>query len=171
MSMRRWNAVVVMMALVGASACRIERTPRAEASDPQSVARAEIELTLRTYQEALLASDARQAAAVFTPTAHVYLPDTPEIHGRGLIDEFMANRFANETVEDMILQLDQIDVGAGVAHQFGQFQQRVRDPDGVEREIDARFAIRWVRASDAAWRIDRLLVNHAPVDSTVSPQS
>ncbi|MGH7448174.1 MAG: hypothetical protein ACRELT_11470, partial [Longimicrobiales bacterium] len=66
---------------------------------------------------------------------------------------------------------EQIDVGAGVAHQFGRFQQRVRDPDGVEREIDARFAIRWIRSSDAAWRIDRLLVNHAPADSTVSPQS
>lgn len=166
MSLRLRNAVV-MLALVAATACRIERTPRADRADPANVARAEIELTLRNYQEALLAGDARGAAAVFTPGAHVYLPERPVIVGRGEIDRLFTDGFAGENIIDMDMQLDAIDIGTGVAHQFGMMRQHFRDTDGAERRIEGRFAIRWVRAADSAWRIDRLLVNQGRPDSIV----
>jgi ketosteroid isomerase-like protein len=161
----RVTRVVMLLALVAVSACRIERTPRVEADSPATVARAEIELTLRNYQEALLAGDARSAAAVFTPGAQVYLPDTPVIAGRGAIDRIFADGFAGESIIAMEMQLESIDLGTGVANQFGTMSQRFRDADGAEQEIEGRFAIRWVRAADSAWRIDRLIVNHAPADS------
>lgn len=160
MSLRLRNAVVVL-ALVAVTACRIERTPRVAADDPANVARAEIDLTLRNYQEALLDGDARAAAAVFTPGAHVYLPETPAIVGRGEIDRLFSEGLSGESITAMQLQLDAMDVGAGVAHQFGTMLQRFRDSDGAEHEIEGRFAIRWVRAADSVWRIDRLLINHA----------
>lgn len=172
MSLRLRNAVV-MLALVAVAACRIERTPRVAADDPANVARAEIELTLRNYQEALLEGDARAAAAVFTPGAHVYLPETPAIVGRGEIDRLFSEGLSGQSTTDMELQLDAIDIGAGVAHQFGTMLQQFRDSAGAEHEIEGRFAIRWVRAADSVWRIDKLLINHArPVPTAVArPQS
>jgi ketosteroid isomerase-like protein len=169
-SIRVANALV-LVALVAATACRIERTPRVEADSPATVARAEIELTLRNYQEALLAGDARSAASVFTPGAHVYLPDTPVIAGRGAIDRIFADGFAGESIIDMDMQLESLDLGTRVANQFGTMRQRFRDPDGAEHAIEGRFAIRWVRAADSAWRIDRLIVNHAPADSAAVGES
>lgn len=156
----------LLLALVlGATACRVERTPRVERDDPAAVARDEIELTLRNYQEALLDGNARAAASVFTPGAQVYLPETPVIAGRGEIDRLFAGGLAGESIVEMEMQLAGIDVGNGVAHQFGTMHQRFRDTDGDEHEIEGRFAIRWVRAADSAWRIDRLIINHAPADS------
>jgi ketosteroid isomerase-like protein len=162
-SIRISNAFV-MLALVVAVSCRIEPTPGVDADDPANVARAEIELTLRNYQEFVIAGDARRAAALFTPGAHLYLPDAPAITGRGAIDSTMADQFARESVIDMAIDFDAIDVGTGAAHQFGTMHQRIRDAEGEERQIDGRFAIRWLRAADSAWRIDRLLVNHAPAE-------
>ena len=169
MSLRLRNAVV-MLALVAVTACRIERTPRVASDDPANVARAEIELTLRNYQEALIEGDARAAAAVFTPGAHVYLPETPSIIGRGEIDRLFSEGLSGESITEMELQLEGIDIGAGVAHQFGTMLQQFRDSAGMEHEIEGRFAIRWVRAADSVWRIDRLLINHARPDPTALAQ-
>ncbi|HSK20759.1 MAG TPA: DUF4440 domain-containing protein [Longimicrobiales bacterium] len=154
-----------MWAIVAAAGCRIEQTPRVDADDPVNVARAEIELTLREYEESLSAGDARGAAAVFTPGAQLYLPGADAINGRGEIDRAFAERFADGRIVDMTLDHEGIDVGVGVAHQFGTMRQRVREEEGGEHDIDGRFAIRWVRAGDSVWRIDRLLVHHAPSDS------
>lgn len=161
-------APALLVLLLSVTSCRIERTPRVERNDPANVARDEIELTLRNYQEALQDGDARSAAAVFTPGAHVYLPDTPVITGRGEIDRLFATGLAGESIVEMDMQLDNIDVGNGIAHQFGTMHQRFRDTDGDEHEIDGRFAIRWVRAADSAWRIDRLIINHAAPDSAAA---
>lgn len=170
MSNRISNAVV-LLAIVTATACRIERTPRVDAADPTNVARAEIELTLRSYEEALVQGDARAAAAVFTPGAHMYLPDTPDIMGRGEIDRTITNRLADAEILAMQMEYDAIEVDAGVAHQFGRFHQRLRDPAGDEQEVDGRFAIRWIRSADASWRIERMLLNHSSGDSTATADS
>lgn len=165
MTSRATLAVLVLMAAT-VTACRIERTPRADPDDPANVARAEIELSLRNFQEALVAGDARAAAAVFTPDAHLYMPDAPAVTGRGEIDAAVARRFAAESILEMDMRHDRIDVAGGVAHLFGTMHQRVRDPGGAERDQLGRFATRWVRAADSAWRIDRLLVNYAPAPDT-----
>lgn len=158
------GAVLAFITLAG---CRVEPTPRVDADDPANVARAEIELRLRNYQESLVAGDARGAAALFTPGARLYLPDSPAIVGRGQIDQALTEQFATHRIVDIVMEFDATDVASGVASQFGTVRQRVRDPDGAEHEIDGRFAIRWIRAADAAWRIDRLLVNYAVPDSAV----
>ena len=161
----RSSTAVILVALASLTACRIERTPRPDDADPINVARAEIELTLRNYQEAMLAGDARRAAAVFAVSAHLLLPDTADIQGRGAIDQAMLSRFAGGRVVDMTMESGEIDVTAGIANQFGRYHQTVRDSAGEEHEINGRFAIRWIRAADSAWRIERLLLNHAPSDS------
>jgi ketosteroid isomerase-like protein len=166
----RLSTAAVLLGCISLAACRIERTPRPAGADPVSVARAEIDLTLRTYQEALLAGDARRAAAVFAIGAQLYLPDTADIRGRGEIDQAMANRFASGRVIGMAMESDEIDVGAGIANQFGRYRQQVRDSAGVEHEVNGRFAVRWVRAADSAWRIERLLLNRAPTDSAALAQ-
>lgn len=162
---------MVLLALVMAAGCRIERTPRASGDDPVSVAREEIELMVRNYQESLIAGDTRRAASVFTPDARLYLPDTPVITGRGDIDRAFAGRFDSERVLDLEMEFEGTDVGIGVAHQFGVMRQLVRDTAGKEREIDGRIAIRWIRAADSEWRINRLLINYAPTDSAVVADS
>jgi uncharacterized protein (TIGR02246 family) len=161
----RVSNTVVVLALIVLAACRIEPTPRGDPDAPASIVRAEIELTLRNYQEAMIEGDARRVAAVFTPGAHVYLPGAAALTGRGEIDRALSDRFADERIIDMVMEFDRIDVGTGFAHQFGTLHQRIRSADGEEREIDGRFAMRWVRAADSAWRIDRLLVHHSPSDS------
>jgi ketosteroid isomerase-like protein len=166
----RLSTAAVLLGCVSLTACRIERTPRPDEADPASVARAEIELTLRNYQEALLAGDARRVAAVFTIGAQLHLPDTADIRGRGEIDRAMANRFASGRIIGMAMESDEIDVGAGIANHFGRYRQQVRDSADVEHEINGRFAARWVRAADSAWRIERLLLNRAPPDSAASAQ-
>lgn len=169
MSSRIVHAPVVLAFIILAG-CRIEPTPRVDADDPANVARAEIELTLRNYQEALVDGDPRRAAAVFTPGAQVYLPDAPAINGRGPIDQALVEQFATERIIDIVMEFDAIDVGTGVASQFGTVRQRVRNAEGAEHRIDGRFAIRWIRAADTSWRIDRLLINHAAADSVVQDQ-
>jgi hypothetical protein len=77
----------------------------------------------------------------------------------------MLSRFAGGRVVDMTMESGEIDVTVGVANQFGRYHQTVRDSAGGEHEINGRFAIRWIRAADSAWRIERLLLNHAPSDS------
>lgn len=166
----RLSTAAVLLGCISLTGCRIERTPRPGDADPVSVARAAIDLTLRNYQEALLAGDARRAAAVFVIGAQLYLPDTADIRGRGEIDHAMANRFASGRVIGMAMESDEIDVGAGIANQFGRYRQQVRDSAGVEHEINGRFAVRWVRAADSAWRIERLLLNRAPTDSAALAQ-
>ena len=167
----RASLVVMVLVAVALTGCRIERTPRADPDDPANVARAEIELTLRNFQEALIAGNARAAAAMFTPDARLHMPDAPAVTGRGAIDAAVANRFAGESVIEMDMQHDRIDVAGGVAHLFGTMHQLVRDSSGDEHELDGRFATRWVRASDSAWRIDRLLVNYAPPADTSGADS
>ena len=164
----RLSTAAVLLGCISLTACRIERTPRPDEADPANVARAGIEPTLRNYQDALLAGDARRAAAVFTIGALLHLPDTADILGRGAIDEAMANRFASGRVIGMAMESDEIDVSAGIANQFGRFRQQVRDSVGVDHEINGRFAARWVRAADSAWQIERLLLNRAPADSAAT---
>lgn len=176
MSSRIVSAAVVL-ACTALAACRIEPTPRVDGDDPANVARAEIELSLRNYEESLIDGDARRAAALFMPGAQLYLPETPGITGRGEIDRALAERMLDERIIDIDMQFESIDVAAGVASQFGTLQQRVRDAEGAEHDVNGRFAIRWVRAADSAWRIDRLLLNYAAADSvaqdtsTMSPDS
>lgn len=166
----RVSTAALLLGCIYLIACRVERTPRPDEADPANVARAEIELTLRNYQEALLAGDARRAAAVFAIGAQLYLPDTADIRGRGEIDQAMADRFAGGHVMGMAIESEEIDVGAGIANQFGRYRQQVRDSAGVEHEINGRFAARWIRASDSAWRIERLLLNRVPTDSAALAQ-
>jgi ketosteroid isomerase-like protein len=161
-AVRSRAGVAVVAALVMATGCRIERTPQSDPADPANVARAEIEITLREYRAALAAGDMRRAAAVFTPAAHLHLPDVPDIRGRGEIDEALTARFAHDSIVGMDMQFEGIDVDGGTAHQFGTFHQTLRDTAGVERTLDGHFAIRWVRAGDSVWRIERMLLQHAP---------
>lgn len=162
---KRLSNVWLLMAVTVAAGCEIERTPRVAADDPANVARDEIELTLRNFQAALIEADARRAAGFFTTDAHLYLPDSPTISGRGAIDHAFAERFEDERPIDVAMDLERTDVAAGVAHQFGTLLERVRDADDGERTLHGRVAIRWVRTADSEWRINRLMMNYAPVDS------
>lgn len=154
-----------LLLLVGSSACTVERTPTTELPDPESVSRAEIAATLHNYTQAMLEGDPRRVASFFTPTAHLYLPDVPDIVGRGPIDEIMTATFAGGRVIDVALETELIDIGTGIAHQFGTIRQRVRDAEGSERTLHGRFVIRWVKGAESSWRIEHFMLNDAPADT------
>ncbi|HEX6135648.1 MAG TPA: nuclear transport factor 2 family protein, partial [Longimicrobiales bacterium] len=140
-------------------------TPRAGLADPTGVARTEINTMLAGYRAALLEGEPRRVAAFFAPGARLYLPDTPDIHGRGDIDAAYAGMFENARVADIELQSDDIDVVAEIAYQFGSFTQQLLRNDTTEH-VAGRFVIRWVRGPETTWQIERMLINHLPVDST-----
>lgn len=164
MRVRTLNTAVLLL-LAASTACTIERTPREELPDPESVARAEISATLHNYTQAMLEGDPRRIASFFTPTAHLYLPDVPAIVGRGPIDEIMTATFADGRVVDVALDTELIDIGTDIAHQFGTIEQRVRDDEGSERTLRGRFVIRWLKGPESSWRIEHFMLNDAPADT------
>lgn len=163
MRARTLNTFALLLLLI--TACTIERTPQTELPDPESVSRTEIAATLHNYTQAMLEGDPRRIASFFTPTAHLYLPDVPDIVGRGPIDEIMTATFADGRVVNVEMDTELIDIGTGIAHQFGTIEQRVRDAEGSERTLRGRFVIRWVKGPESSWRIEHFMLNDAPVDS------
>jgi ketosteroid isomerase-like protein len=161
---RTLNTSALLLIAVS-TACTVERTPTTELPDPESVSRAEIAATLHNYTRAMVEGDPRRVASFFTPTAHLYLPDVPDIVGRGPIDQIMTATFADGRVIDVALDTELIDIGTGIAHQFGSIQQRVRDADGGERTLRGRFVIRWLKGAESSWRIEHFMLNDAPPDT------
>jgi len=166
----RTSSAVALAAIIVVGGCRIERTPRAGLPDPAGVARTQITAMLDNYEQALLSGESRRIASFFAPAARLYLPDTPDIFGRGEVDAAFAGLLADTAIVQLDMRSEDIDVVAEVAYQIGTFTQTLRTKDGDERAVAGRFVIRWVRGPETRWLIERMLVNHYPRDSAAVAQ-
>jgi ketosteroid isomerase-like protein len=150
------------------AACHVEPVQRAERVDPRQLARESISDVLDEYRDAQLRSDADAVAATFTADAELYMPDAPDLIGAAAIRDAMGSRFADYTPTDMLLEREQVDVGDGVAHEIGRYEESLRAADSTMLEMRGRYAIRWRRGPEAAWRIERMLINHYPPDTAAT---
>ena len=159
----RWR-VAVLVGAMGWAACRVEEVPRTGQPDPAEIAREEIALTRNAYRQALLAGDADAIAEVFTRDATLADPDAPDVVGAEGIEQAMRQFFTHGRITDLLLEPDPLDVAGGVAFELGRFEQTLEVPEQPPALRRGRYAIRWVRVPDGAWRIGRMLSNLYPPD-------
>ena len=162
------RVLILLTAALLLAACRVEPVQRPQRIDPREVARESISDVLDAYRDALLRSDADAVAATFTADAELYMPDTPDLVGVAAIRDAMNSLFAEYAPTDVLVEREQVDVGDGVAHEMGRYDQSVRTADSMMLEMRGRYAIRWRRGPEAAWRIERMLINHYPPDTAAT---
>jgi uncharacterized protein (TIGR02246 family) len=157
--------VVVLVGVLGLAACRIEEVPRTGPNDPDDLAREEIDRTREAYRQALLKGDADAITGVFTRDATLAEPDAPDIVGSDAIEAAMRTLFAHATITDVLLEPDPLDVATGgIALELGRFEQTLQVPEQPAATRRGRYAIRWLRGPDEAWRIQRMLYNLYPAE-------
>jgi uncharacterized protein (TIGR02246 family) len=155
----------VLVGVIGLAACRVQEVPRAGRIDPAEIAREEIDAARNVYREALLNGDAAAIADVFTYDATLAEPDAADIVGSAAIEAAMRLRLASTVVTDVLLEPDPIDIlPAGVALEFGRFEQTLQSGDKRPLTRRGRYAIRWLRGADDDWRMEKMLYNLYPAD-------
>jgi uncharacterized protein (TIGR02246 family) len=161
--------VAVPIVLIGLAACRIQEVPRTGRVDSAEVAREEIDATRDAYRQALLAGDAHGVADVFTRDGSLWEPDAPDVVGSAAIEVVMRRLFDDSVVTDLLLEPDALDLAiGGIANELGRFEQTVQIAEQPPTTLRGRYAIRWLRVRDGDWRIDRMLYNRYPSDSSAT---
>jgi uncharacterized protein (TIGR02246 family) len=161
--------VAVLLGVIGLAACRVQEVPRTGRVDPAEVAREEIGATRNAYRQALLDGNADAVAEVFTRDATLAEPDAPDVVGSTAIEAALRRLFAHAVVTDLLMEPDRLDIGAsGVAWEFGRFEETMQPAQQPPATLSGRYAIRWVRGSNGDWRIDQMLNNRYPADTSAT---
>lgn len=171
MPLPRAAAIAVLTPLVLlCSACRVERNPVPETLNVDSASRADIRATLQAYRLARIAGDANLAASFFAPDARLYQPGAAEVRGSDAVEGAMAGFFAEGgVVTEVALHSEDLHVDGPLAFEFGTYEERFRLGEAGERSVRGHYAIRWRRAPEARWWIERFLLNGHPPDTTIVP--
>jgi uncharacterized protein (TIGR02246 family) len=124
-------------------------------------ARAAIEAANSKFSEAFARGDAKTLAAMYTPEAIAFPPDSEMIRGNEAIGNFW------KTTRDSGVQsatLTTVDVGRSgdVAYEVGTISLTIQ-PVGKEPETaSAKFVVVWKRQSDGSWKLHRDIWNSLP---------
>lgn len=145
------------------NACEVQRTPRAAVMNVDSARASEIEVALAGYTAAVMQRDARRSASFFTPDARLYTPDSPELAGSDMIRGMLQQALATAEVTALTMQREIIDIaGDSTAYEMGTFSESYREDGADEQTITGTYMIRWRLEPEATWRIQTMLVQHAP---------
>ena len=124
-------------------------------------ARAAIEAANTKFSEAFARGDAKTLAAMYTPDAIAFPPDSEMIRGNEAIGNFW------KTTRDNGVQsatLTTVDVGRSgdVAYEVGKVSLTIQ-PVGKEPTMSAaKYVVVWKRQSDGSWKLHRDIWNSLP---------
>lgn len=155
--------VVLFVAAPLLSACEVQRTPRAEVVNADSARASEIEAALAGYTAAVMQREARRSASFFTPDARLYTPGSEELTGRDVIRGMLEQALESAEVTALTMEREIIDIASdSTAYEVGTFSQSYREGDADEQTVTGTYMIRWRLEPQATWRINTMLLQHAP---------
>jgi uncharacterized protein (TIGR02246 family) len=124
-------------------------------------ARAAIEAANAKFSEAFARGDAKALAALYTPDAIAFPPDSEMIRGNEAIGKFW------KTTRDGGVQsatLTTLDVGRSgdVAYEVGNVSLTIQPSGKAPTTAAAKYVVVWKRQSDGSWKLHRDIWNDLP---------
>ena len=124
-------------------------------------ARAAIESANARFSEAFARGDAKALAALYTPDAIVFPPDSDVIRGNEAIGSFW------KTTRDGGVRsatLTTVDVGRSgdVAYESGTVTLTIQPAGAEPTTVAEKYVVVWMRQSDGAWKLHRDIWNSFP---------
>lgn len=157
MGFRRSVLVLALIAAISPAAFAGESVEDAGVRE----ARAAIEAANSKFSEAFARGDARSLAALYTPDAIVFPPDSEMIRGNDAIGKFWV------TARDGGVQsatLTTVDVGRSgdVAFEAGTVSLVVQPAGAAPSTVTDKYVVVWKRQPDGAWKLHRDIWNSLP---------
>ncbi|HET8734487.1 MAG TPA: SgcJ/EcaC family oxidoreductase [Anaeromyxobacteraceae bacterium] len=117
-------------------------------------ARAAIAAANAEYGRALVAGDARAAAAVYAPDG-VVIPTAQRgfITGRAEIEAYNASRLEARRYVDVVITTVQLEVSGDLAWESGTSSVTVQQGEKATATLTGRYLAVWRREPDGRWRI------------------
>ncbi len=124
-------------------------------------ARAAIEAANAKFSEALERGDAKALAAMYTPDAIVFPPESEMVKGREAIEEFWKATRASGVKSASLTTLD-VGWSGDIAYETGKVALTVQ-PEGKEpTTVAAKYVVVWKRQADGSWKLHRDIWNSVP---------
>ena len=165
--------IALLLVAVLVTGCKIERTPQQQQTSSE-LARESIARARAGIATAMIKHDAGTIASLFAPTGVLVRPLAPDITSPGQVQRHLLSFYRDTTVTWFAFASDQVDLLAGGgAFEMGMYEQTVVTDDNVENKTTGRYAIRWARGPEAAYRIERLVLvpQTVTVDTVPRPGS
>ena len=124
-------------------------------------ARAAIEAANAKFSDAFARGDAKALAAMYTPDAIAFPPDSDMVHGNEAIGEFWkATR--DSGVQTAALTTVDVSRSGDVAYEVGKVSLTIQ-PAGKELTTAvAKYVVVWKRQADGSWKLHRDIWNSVP---------
>jgi ketosteroid isomerase-like protein len=150
------------------TACFASENPSAGGSAAVLAAREQVTQRLNAYLALPAAGNAEPIVEYWTPESRIYEPEMV-LTGPQLVD--FAKGFFEKNTVNLKLTPTEISVhdGGNVAYVFAHCSETVSARDGKTAPVDSRnnIVVRWVKADDGAWRMDRWIAVGIPKDAQV----
>ncbi|HEV8199759.1 MAG TPA: SgcJ/EcaC family oxidoreductase [Candidatus Polarisedimenticolia bacterium] len=124
-------------------------------------ARAAIDVANARFSEAFARGDGNALAAMYTPDAIVFPPDSEMIRGNEAIGEFWkATRESG--VQSAVLTTEDVGRSGDVAYEAGKVTLTIQPAGKEPTKAAAKFVVIWKRQLDGSWKLHRDIWNSLP---------
>lgn len=157
MMCRRTVALCVLIATISSAAF----AGSAGESDGVREARAAIEAANASFSEAFARGDAKALAALYTPDAMVFPPDSDVIRGNEAIGSFWKTT-RDGGVRSATLTTTDVGRSGDVAYESGTVSLTIQPAGAEATSVVEKYVVVWMRQSDGAWKLHRDIWNALP---------
>lgn len=154
---RRTVALCVLIATISSAAF----AGSAGESDGVREARAAIEAANASFSEAFARGDAKALAALYTPDAMVFPPDSDVIRGNEAIGSFWKTT-RDGGVRSATLTTTDVGRSGDVAYESGTVSLTIQPAGAEATTVVEKYVVVWMRQSDGAWKLHRDIWNALP---------
>ena len=124
-------------------------------------ARAAIESANARFSEAFARGDAKALAAMYTPDAIAFPPDSEMIRGNEAIGNFWKMQ-RDGGVQSATLTTVDVGRSGDVAYEVGKVSLAIQPAGKQPTTAAAKYVVVWKRQSDGAWKLHRDIWNGLP---------
>lgn len=150
---------VVLFGLIGIAS--VSCAGPKESEDGAGDARAAIEAANTKFSEAFARGDAEALAALYTPDAIVFPPDSEMIRGNGAIGEFWKAQ-RDGGVTSAALTTTDVGRSGDVAYEAGNVSLTIQSAGAEPTTAMAKYVVVWTRQADGSWKLHRDIWNSLP---------
>jgi uncharacterized protein (TIGR02246 family) len=124
-------------------------------------ARAAIETANAKFSQVFARGDAGALAAMYTPDAIAFPPDSEMIRGNEAIGTFWKTT-RDGGVQSATLTTVDVERSGDVAYEVGQVSLTIQPVGKEQTTAAAKYVVVWKRQSDGSWRLHRDIWNSLP---------
>jgi hypothetical protein len=146
--------VVALVALT--AACRPAPEPQRASTDTEASVRQELDQRMATYVRVLMDGDTAGIRALWTADARALGPGM-DLSGGAIVSFVNAAFLAGTVITSLNVRPIDTFVHGDAAYELGQVEETVHVPGQNGTTARANYFLRWERASDDMWRIDRFV--------------